>query len=70
VGATGTISRSASVTASWKILALPPPASTTIAPNSARLAWMYSAMSSNGYRSTTRFFGISKPSAWATLNQS
>jgi hypothetical protein len=51
-------------------LALPPPASTTIAPNSARFSRMYSAMSSNGYRSTTRFAGISKPAAWATLNQS
>jgi hypothetical protein len=50
--------------------ALPPPGSTTIAPNSARLVWMYSAMLSNGYRSMTRLAGISKPAAWATLNQS
>ena len=58
------------MTASWNNLALPPPASTTIAPNSARFSRMYSAMSSNGYRSTTRLAGISNPAAWATLNQS
>ncbi|WNI33365.1 hypothetical protein [Streptomyces sp. ITFR-6] len=38
VGATGTSRRFASVTASWKMRALPPPASTTIAPNSAAQA--------------------------------